>query len=374
MDGLPRGGTLPSNEASLIDAIYEASVSPGQWPGVLDALAAIAGAEGTLLFAPGIIRPSWIASPAITSRIELWATSKWARENPRAQRLVPMREPRFLTDLDAFTPEEIEEAPYYTDFLRPHGLGWCAGTTIHSPTGDSIIFSIERAYKHGPVPSDAVALLDRLRPHLARSSLLTARIGLDRLRLTVDVLASMGLPAAVLSHEGKALVTNDLMLGSAPAIRIGANDVVSFANDASEKLWKQVRAMGDQGHSAVGHSIPVPATATTLPSVAHLVPLLRSARDLFVRATAVLYVTTLSGRKVSDSRILEALFDLTPAEARVTALLASGESVDGIAKAQNLTRETVRGYLKSVFMKTGARRQAELVALVASSSAAGRSE
>ncbi len=29
-------------------------------------------------------------------------------------------------------PEELEREPFYTTFLRPNGLGWCVGTTVHS--------------------------------------------------------------------------------------------------------------------------------------------------------------------------------------------------------------------------------------------------
>ncbi len=59
------------------------------------------------------------------------------------------------------------------------------------------------------------------------------------------------------------------------------------------------------------------------------------------------------------------LFDLTPAEARITGLLVEGQSVATIARAQAVTENTVRMHLKSVFAKTGVSRQSELVSLLA---------
>jgi DNA-binding CsgD family transcriptional regulator len=54
------------------------------------------------------------------------------------------------------------------------------------------------------------------------------------------------------------------------------------------------------------------------------------------------------------------LYGLTPAESRVAALLALGASVDEIAKDKHLSDATLRAHLRSIFSKTGTRRQAEL--------------
>ena len=58
-------------------------------------------------------------------------------------------------------------------------------------------------------------------------------------------------------------------------------------------------------------------------------------------------------------------FDLTPAEARLVSLLATGLSVDAAAERLNIARETARNHLKSAFSKTGTHRQAELIGLIA---------
>src|SRR3546814_15201040 len=54
-------------------------------------------------------------------------------------------------------------------------LGWSAGTGVQVPTGDNIVFSVERAFTDGPVAAESVARLNLLRPHLARSALVSAR-------------------------------------------------------------------------------------------------------------------------------------------------------------------------------------------------------
>jgi DNA-binding CsgD family transcriptional regulator len=62
------------------------------------------------------------------------------------------------------------------------------------------------------------------------------------------------------------------------------------------------------------------------------------------------------------------LFDLTPAEARVAQGIGRAFTVDDLAKSLGVTTETVRRQLKAVLGKTGARRQSELVSLLAGKS------
>jgi DNA-binding CsgD family transcriptional regulator len=55
---------------------------------------------------------------------------------------------------------------------------------------------------------------------------------------------------------------------------------------------------------------------------------------------------------------------LTPAESHLVGELANGLTLDQIARRFQVTKNTVRDQLKSVFAKTGIRRQAELIRLI----------
>jgi DNA-binding CsgD family transcriptional regulator len=61
------------------------------------------------------------------------------------------------------------------------------------------------------------------------------------------------------------------------------------------------------------------------------------------------------------------LFGLTRVEARLAARLANGQSVEEIANEFSVSLNTARTHLKSIFNKTGVRRQSELVALLLTS-------
>ena len=71
-----------------------------------------------------------------------------------------------------------------------------------------------------------------------------------------------------------------------------------------------------------------------------------------------------------DTR-LQLRLGLTFAEARVASRLARGADLATIAQDLRVSRETVRTHLKRIYCKTGARRQAALVALVLGVQATG---
>jgi DNA-binding CsgD family transcriptional regulator len=67
-----------------------------------------------------------------------------------------------------------------------------------------------------------------------------------------------------------------------------------------------------------------------------------------------------------DAASLKQRHELTPAEAELAALLASGVALKAAAKHRGISYETARTQLKSLFQKTGCRKQGQLVALLLS--------
>jgi len=94
--------------AALIDAIYEASCAPERWPRVLDGIAELCDGEGTLLVVATREDLRWTSSPAIEKAMAAWLGLGELGKNARSARLIGKREARFHTDLDAFTPAELE--------------------------------------------------------------------------------------------------------------------------------------------------------------------------------------------------------------------------------------------------------------------------
>jgi DNA-binding CsgD family transcriptional regulator len=83
-----------------------------------------------------------------------------------------------------------------------------------------------------------------------------------------------------------------------------------------------------------------------------------------VESAAMVFVTNPEETDVPREDTLRALFDLTPAEAKLTRLLAAGATLTQAGTRLGIRRETIRTRVKAIFEKTGTHRQAELVRLV----------
>jgi DNA-binding CsgD family transcriptional regulator len=63
---------------------------------------------------------------------------------------------------------------------------------------------------------------------------------------------------------------------------------------------------------------------------------------------------------------MRSVYGLTPAEAKLALLLLEGKSISEAAHENEVTKDTVRSQVKSIFLKTGTRRQGELIGLLSS--------
>ena len=166
----------------LIDRIYEGLFFPELWPQVLGELAELAGGRGGVLFVAneelGIFR--WSGSDRIRDDLEDYVSGDWVRRDLRPGRLIASRHAGFLTNDDLFSEAEQASDRTIQDYYRARGLGYTAITGVPMPTGDMAILTVERDYAEGPIEPRIVALLDGLRPHLARASLVSARLQMER--------------------------------------------------------------------------------------------------------------------------------------------------------------------------------------------------
>ena len=97
------------------------------------------------------------------------------------------------------------------------------------------------------------------------------------------------------------------------------------------------------------------------PSLPERLRQINQSQDPKIRERVRSLVRALDARAAERATRLERAYGLTPAETRVALHLADGGTVAGYAEAGGLSVGTVRSQLKSIFAKTGARRQSDLV-------------
>lgn len=351
----------------LTDLIYEAALNPAGWQAVFAALCSMTGSRGATLFSTGPGPVRWMVSPSLEEVFHKFLTTDAWNYNDRAPRGIAAQHAGFLGDQHLYTPEELASSRFHREFLHAHGLGWCAGTLISPPSGDRLILTVERNRDQGPVPEETIAKLDKLRPHLARAALLSVRLRLERVSAAVASMEMLGLPAAMLSGTGQSLAMNTLLAELVPSVLQDRRDRLVISDQTADlTLAAALLALRNEAEGAP-RSIPLSATEERPPMVAHLVPIRGAARDVFSNATALLVLTPVRHGTVVAAEVIQGLFDLTPAEARVAHGIAAGGTAEELARSLGISVETVRKHIAAVLAKTGLPRQAALVGLLAGS-------
>ena len=84
----------------------------------------------------------------------------------------------------------------------------------------------------------------------------------------------------------------------------------------------------------------------------------------FEGPTVIILMESNTGNRAPDIHLFAQAYGLTEAETRCLSGLVAGKRIDEIAGGAMRSRETIRTQLKSLYAKTGAGSQAEIVLMV----------
>jgi DNA-binding CsgD family transcriptional regulator len=348
----------------LIERIYEAAFVPERWNAVLQEASDLsASASAQIFFFSENGPPRGTTLENLRPLFDEFIKGDTWKFCDSAQKMCAMQPASFVRVDDFMTAEEIARDPARIR-LRELGIGTNLCTAIALPTGELATYVFQKWMKDGEYAQAEIDRLDALRPHFARASLVAARLGVERAQATASALDIMGLPAAVLSSSGRVMAANTRLQRMDAAFLPVAHGGLAIADAEANRLFQEA-VIGINQTSAAVCSIPVPAIGAEAAFVVHLLPLRRTAHDIFGGATTLVLATPITPtRLVPSASLLNALFDLTPAEARLAMDLAGGLTLAESAVRHVVTVKTARTYLERIFRKTGTRRQSQLVSML----------
>jgi DNA-binding CsgD family transcriptional regulator len=226
--------------------------------------------------------------------------------------------------------------------------------------------TIQRTGREGAFEARDKQMLAQLAPRLTETATLATAIGRVALTSMTDVLDRVRQPALVLNREGMVLRTNQAAdRGFDDEIRIRERRLVLRDKQAMTRFDQLVSLIRSTPDAAAVPASPILVRRTAKPPVVlRVLPVDGAARSVFLGARATLILSNLTPRAAPDPGLIGQAFDLTPAESRLAALLATGTSIASAAEHLRISRETARNHLKTIFSKTGVHRQSELVTLV----------
>lgn len=205
---------------------------------------------------------------------------------------------------------------------------------------------------------------------------LTKPINYDLLLSTIEARLRQNQQArASISHVaglGEHLLENltvGVLIFTPDGAQIRANEIADRimqekATDIRDALTETVRALGAQARAGRedGKSLLLDEDTACIAQLHACPPDPATGSPAMV----MVFLTRQDAQVPLAASVLNALFDLTPTEARVARQLASGLRPDEIALQFNVAPTTIAFHLRNVFAKTGTHRQADLVALLLS--------
>lgn len=351
--------------SEVLNRLGEAAVNPEAWRDIMDDICKAVGASAAILLQSDIRTPDVPRTDSIDEGTQFYFRNNWHLRDPRAKAFPRMMAGEVVTDLDLMTPEQIRADPMYNEVLFPFGYRWFAGVGFWADTA-AWALTIQRTGREGMFEAHDKQLLARLAPRLTETATLATAVGRAVLTSMSDVLNRVRQPALVLNREGMVLRTNEIAdRGFDDEIRIRERRLVLRDKQAMARFDQLVSMIRSTPDAAAIPASPILVRRTTKPPVVlRLLPVEGAARSVFLGARAMLILSNLTPRLAPDPALIGQAFDLTPAESRLAALLATGTSIASAAEHLRISRETARNHLKSIFSKTGVHRQSELVKLL----------
>jgi len=371
--------------SDLVHLIYDASVHPERWNGVVAAIAASFGTSKGLLFTPflapqhgGLLFPVGIDEGAL----QLWASSYidqdiWAQ---RAQARGLMRDGAVLLDHEIVPREEFLASPFYREFLGTIGIGRvCTAIVFEGTPGlPATSISIFRDACEPAFDQADAQWMKLLISHISRGLGLMQRLDTARLQNT-SLLASfdrLNFGVALLNASMQVLHLNQAAQGVMSrhdGIFINANRQLESepAAGRSQSLSRWLTTIRDTPAAEQGHFLEGCRVARSeekrhyaIQCAAVLAASAWTAQSEEVRY--VVFIIDPSMLQLPSAARLAALYGLTEAQAKVAREFSSGGSYKQVARRLRISEETVRSHIKEIYPKTRVNRQADLVRLVLS--------
>ena len=353
--------------ASTASRLGEAALDPDLWPALLDEIARAVGAEGSALLQTGAPTTDAPWSLSLHHVRDAYYRDEWHKRDIRAirSRSAIKRGLTVVTDDDLVSREERERSPYYA-FLAEQKLPWFAAVAFRA--APSVVWGlvIQRTAAQGAFTAHDKRGLALLAPRLTQAAEVSQALGRASLGGALAALDHLAKPAFALGMAGTLLGMNTAaaaLLDDDFKVRGGrlvAGDGRADAEilDLCDRLRPAAGAFG-------GRFDPIVVRRQgRLPIVLRAMPVDGPAASVFLGARMLLTVTDPAADGPTLLALLGRAFGLTAAEGRLAERLAGGQSLDVVADALGISRETARSQLKAAFAKTSTSRQAELVALL----------
>ena len=359
-----------------ISRIYDAALDERQWGDVLNRVAlAISAEQGNLR----IVNPETIEvyGVHVFNKDPHWTQAyidHYITLDPWVDILIRPKGTILDCSHHLLPDKAYESLEFYNDFVIPQEFHYGIGGTINVKDDMDCYMTFQRSRKRLGFEQHHVDTLKGFAAHIKRALLInekTRQIELQQNSLR-DALNQINTPLLLVNKRGEIVFINHLaeqLIKNLPGISI-RNNCISLSSPADnaqlQKLIHQATHNITQYSAKQGGAMRYtsPANLTALSILVNPVNPDKADIDTQSDDIALLLFSSNNRQTPLSADLLTALYNFTPAEARLVVQLCRGLTLDEISKNLSLSKNTLRTQLRSCFNKTGLTRQADLINMV----------
>lgn len=359
---------------ALIERIYDLALEPTTWPGLIAGLAETFGGHAASIEHEyvdselGAGLTMGLDPSAAPQYFDYYAARNVLRRVPNFGELLKTFTPVVTLDEETLPKDNLVRTEFYADFLRPAGIHSLLTVGLWSEGPSVTALSIFRPRSRPSFDQTDRILAETLHPHLIRAFRLSRKVAASN-GLQLGMAAALDqspLGVLILGSDGVSYANPQALRLLAEPGGLSLSGSALVASDAVEtERLRGLIGRARTGPGRVGGAVSVRRPGGRAPLSVAATPLGAERLSVLQAEPGVLVcVTDPEAGAVPDAYLRDAI-GLTAAEARIARMLVEGRSLRGASEALDVSYSTVRSHLQHIFEKTGATRQAELVALLA---------
>jgi DNA-binding CsgD family transcriptional regulator/PAS domain-containing protein len=361
---------------ALVSIIYEAANNPDRWDDFLAQIAQALSCRAAVLWLLDTEShlPSFSATYGNVETLSPELCANYFQPKPKRQPQKSLPEGTVVHRQEMASDKDYIFTEFYQNFF-PHKDNQDIVRPLPPPHwGNAARIAMHRAESRKPFDERDRHFMSLLAPHLQRAFAISHRIQTIRAQDDNNATILNHLPFGVilLNRAGQPVTMNsqaEAMSRQCGGIRI-KGDSLSASSPQDTQTLQQLIHQATQDHDGKTNQGGVLAISrrTSLLPLSVLVTPMNPAQALFgftaSQAAAAVFISDPAQQQEISPEILCGLYGLTQAEACLAKELAQGRSLDEISDLYQVSKHTTRAQLKSIFSKTGLKRQPDLVRLI----------
>jgi DNA-binding CsgD family transcriptional regulator len=357
----------------LIGNIHEASLDPALWTEALSRIQTFVGARTCSLLFKNPLNRRGIVEYQVgfdPHYIQLYEDI-YEKFDP-LKTLPPIGQVVNIPDLVPY--DEYRRGPYFQEWLLPQDRADTAFVMLDQSATKVAILTLGPRKANAMVDAEMRRRIAAIAPHARRAVLVSNTVKSRQLEANIfaDTLDGLKTGVFLVDVSGRLVHANAAahdLLSRMDTFHLRGGCFQIRDPQVNKALREVFFAIANGDAAVVAKAVALPLVGPDgVPYVIHVSPLTSGERRIakvVSTAVAAIFVRKIAVDGTGSPEIIANFYKLTMAELRVLLAIVEVGGVRGTAEALGVAETTVKTHLRRIFVKTGARRQADLVKIVA---------